>query len=379
MDLLPIWIFLFDQSFPSITVTSPNGGENWIVGSSHKITWTSSDVANVKIHYAYHISGFQYLKTIVESIPNANGSYNWIIPNTPATDCAVIITDDSNSSVNDISDAVFTISEQATSTITVTSPTGGENWQVGSSHDVSWTSTSVTNVKVEYSTNNGTNWTSIVSSTSSDGSYSWTIPNTPSSNCKVKISDAANSSVYDQSNNVFTICSQPTSTIAVTLPNGDEELKIRSFYQITWASNTIDNVKIELSTDNGGNWINLVQFTKSDGSYGWTVPNILSTNCRVKISSVSNIYINDQSDNSFTIKTGQFTEQTSISLRGIEGGTAIWGDYNNDGNLDILVTGNSNSGYISKIYRNNGDNTFSEQNSILPSNLAAGNAALGRL
>jgi hypothetical protein len=59
-----------------------------------------------------------------------------------------------------------------------------------------------------------------------------------------------------------------------------------------------------------------------------------------------------------------FTEQTSISLTGVEGGSVAWGDYDNDGDLDILLTGYSNSGPVSKIYRNNGYNIFAEQTSI---------------
>jgi hypothetical protein len=33
-------------------------------------------------------------------------------------------------------------------------------------------------------------------------------------------------------------------------------------------------------------------------------------------------------------------EQTSISLTGISQGSVAWGDYDNDGDLDILLTGN---------------------------------------
>ncbi len=61
---------------------------------------------------------------------------------------------------------------------------------------------------------------------------------------------------------------------------------------------------------------------------------------------------------------GQFTEQTSIALTGVYGGSAAWGDYDNDGDLDILLTGNTYPDIISKIYRNNGDNTFTEQTGI---------------
>jgi len=60
----------------------------------------------------------------------------------------------------------------------------------------------------------------------------------------------------------------------------------------------------------------------------------------------------------------QFTEQTNISLTGVRDGSVAWGDYDNDGNLDILLNGYSINDRISKIYKNNGNNTFTEQTGI---------------
>ncbi|MBL7066980.1 MAG: VCBS repeat-containing protein [Candidatus Marinimicrobia bacterium] len=63
--------------------------------------------------------------------------------------------------------------------------------------------------------------------------------------------------------------------------------------------------------------------------------------------------------------TEQFTEQTGISLTGVYNSSVAWGDYDNDGDLDILLTGiTGSSAYVSKIYRNNGDNSFTEQTGI---------------
>jgi len=59
-----------------------------------------------------------------------------------------------------------------------------------------------------------------------------------------------------------------------------------------------------------------------------------------------------------------FTEMTNISLWGVNESSVAWGDYNNDGDLDILLTGAANPWFTSRIYKNNGDNTFTEQNSI---------------
>jgi len=51
----------------------------------------------------------------------------------------------------------------------------------------------------------------------------------------------------------------------------------------------------------------------------------------------------------------------SAGLTGVYGGSVAWGDYNSDGKLDILLTGSdSGSVPVSKIYKNNGNGTFSE-------------------
>ena len=59
----------------------------------------------------------------------------------------------------------------------------------------------------------------------------------------------------------------------------------------------------------------------------------------------------------FKNEDGQFIEQ-DFSLPGLFSGSASWGDYDNDGDLDLLLTGAidfSISNYLSEIYRNDGD------------------------
>jgi len=90
-------------------------------------------------------------------------------------------------------------------TITVSSPNGGETWEAGTTHDILWSSENISgNVKIEYSTDNGTNWTAIETSTKNDGSYAWTVPDDPATECLVRIMDL-DDVPFDVSDDVFTI------------------------------------------------------------------------------------------------------------------------------------------------------------------------------
>jgi hypothetical protein len=63
-----------------------------------------------------------------------------------------------------------------------------------------------------------------------------------------------------------------------------------------------------------------------------------------------------------TSPTVTFTELIGASLTGVSFSSDAWGDYDSDGDLDILLTGYTTSGPISEIYKNNGNGTFSRDN-----------------
>ncbi len=61
---------------------------------------------------------------------------------------------------------------------------------------------------------------------------------------------------------------------------------------------------------------------------------------------------------------GVFTD-INAGLTGVHYGSTAWGDYDNDGDLDILFTGNTGSGLISVVYRNDGGGVFTDINAGL--------------
>jgi hypothetical protein len=129
-----------------------------------------------------------------------------------------------NTYVEDVSDATFEISTAAQS-ILVTSPNGGEKWLVGSQQNITWTNQNFNSaVKIVYSINNGSSYLPVTANASNTGLYSWPIPNTPSKNCLVKVSDASDGNPTDASNAVFEIAvpdnTQPGTNVTVDIGNG---------------------------------------------------------------------------------------------------------------------------------------------------------------
>lgn len=113
-----------------------------------------------------------------------------------------------------------TITEPTAQTITLTSPNGGESWTVSSSHSITWTSTGgISIVNLWYSTNGGSSW-NFIDSVSNTGTFNWVIPNSPSTQCLVKVSNSANGSINDVSDAAFTIASACNLTVSITTGTG---------------------------------------------------------------------------------------------------------------------------------------------------------------
>jgi len=66
----------------------------------------------------------------------------------------------------------------------------------------------------------------------------------------------------------------------------------------------------------------------------------------------------------------------NTDLPGVAASSVAWGDFDNDGDLDILLTGRTSTNVLSRIYRNQGNGTFTDINAGLPG-VALGSAAWG--
>jgi hypothetical protein len=240
--------------------------------------------------------------------------------------------------------------------ITVTSPDGGETWTAGASKTIQWsTSGSVGNVKIRYSVNNGSSWSTVTSSTSNDGSYTWTVANNVSTQCRVKISEASDGDPTDASNAVFTIqaASPATPTITVTSPDGGESPTGGSAFAINWSSTgSVGNVKIHYSVNNGGSWSTVSSSTANDGVFNWSVPNIDAGQCLIKISEASDGDPSDTSNGSFSISAAAAAASVTVTSpnggESIEGGASYniqWSSTGTVGNVKIQYSTDSGANW----------------------------------
>ena len=78
----------------------------------------------------------------------------------------------------------------------------------GSTYTIRWeTEGEISDVLIEYSTNNGSDWTAVnPPNAGNTGSYEWDpVPVADSNECLVRISDSTDPAVYDTSDKLFTI------------------------------------------------------------------------------------------------------------------------------------------------------------------------------
>jgi hypothetical protein len=96
-------------------------------------------------------------------------------------------------------------------TASVTSPEGGETWKAGSSHTITWSASDnvgVSTIDLAYSTDGGATYPgTIATGLSNSGSYTWSVPNAPSTTARVRVTahDAAGNTGSGASTGNFTI------------------------------------------------------------------------------------------------------------------------------------------------------------------------------
>ena len=282
----------FDVVAPTITVTAPNTGVSWVVGSAHDIAWNHNLGIGTSVRIELSRDGGSSWAVLTPSTPNITstaGSFSWVVNGPVTTAARVRVMWTGDSSVQDVTDVNFAVQ----SSIAVTAPNTAVTWAAGSTRTITWTH----NYGVAYpfdidvSTNGGVTWQSLASAipaaTATGGSYSATMPAIVTSNALVRVSPASHPGDGDFSNTPFTL---DTPVLTVTAPKTNVNWKIGSSRNITWSHNlgTLESVRIELSRDGGITWTEIADGILnsgiSSGSFSWIVTGPATSQARIRIS-----------------------------------------------------------------------------------------------
>ena len=307
-----------------IQVASPNGGETWTAGTYQTIRWTYSGNPGSYVKIELLRAG-----TVVSAITRSalmgsagNGSYRWLIPSTQAggSDYRVRVTSTTNAVYTDTSDSDFTITGPS---ITLTSPNGGEAWEIGTTKTITWTyiGSVGTYVKLELFQNGA--WQTIASSAlASSKAYNWPIPYsvTPNVNSRVRITSNTNPSISDTSEADFTFTPSSNFIEALEPDVPDTVLMAGQSTVITWNYGGDPGRYVKISLYSAGSLKSTIASSVaiSNKAYTWRVPATLAerSDYRVRITSTSIAQLWDDGQSDFTV----VQPPTAISLSVPNGG-----------------------------------------------------------
>ncbi len=296
-----LFVFQFNNLAPRIPVSllEPANQQAFCSNNPINFSWSRvADPANDPHAYWFSLKGPGVDTTYVLSTDTiftlnnvaslANGTYKWYI--TTTDEATQIATRDTFSFL------------KTTRSLSLSSPNGNELLKAQSNVSINWSAACVDSVEISYSIDDGTTWNVVQSSLpASSGSYAWSVPNTPTTQGRIRVRDISDTTLSDLSSSSFTIF--VSVNVEVLVPNGGEVWESESMHQISWTYENVSNITIEYSIDNGSTWTTIIaDTTASTGTIDWQLPNVSdTTDALVRIINLSNPSVADTSDAVFTI------------------------------------------------------------------------------
>jgi uncharacterized protein (TIGR02145 family) len=434
-----------------LLLQSPYGGENYQIGSNHKITWGGNNLTDTRIKIEYSTDNGTNWIEITSSTPAIDGAYNWTIPNTASKNCKVRITDINNVTSSSISDAVFTIFKnpcpgssniehggQTYNTVVIRNQCWfKENLNIGTmipglqesanngflekycyNDDtancskygglyqfsetretglcpVYWHVEQIPVDAVLYDGDAlkeigqgsgfgaGTNTSGFSALLSgrrwTDGTfismgsvawfpYRWELPFTLANFLGNNFNNINYTDQFSNCGGSIRCVRDDVGPLLLKSPAGGENYQIGTTQKISWTLSEVINIKIDYSTNNGTSWINITpSFPTSQGSYNWTIPITPSTNCKVRISSTDHSDTNSVSNifQIYQVPTNPCPGIPTVNYAGQTYNTIAIGDQcwmRENVNIGTMINVNvdqSNNGIVEKYCYNNDTNNCS--------------------
>ncbi|MBE0665931.1 MAG: hypothetical protein IH584_08900 [Candidatus Aminicenantes bacterium] len=303
-------IVLAAIQLPAITVLSPNGGENWVIGSPVTVRWTPTAAEqNVRIMlYRGGTADANRLGNIVDSVRGNTGSFSWTAGvhsggrAVAGNDYRVRV------KIVGVNESDFGRDFSLLGTIAVSEPMETAAYEASTSTlHVAWTAADVGgNVRIDLERQDGAERYVVSDSVAAGGSpLNWPIPlATAEGTYRVRVSQGAS----EGSSGRCHIMAYRPPGLAVLQPNGGEELVMGRSYPVRWRPRHLSgNVRVELLKD--GRLVGVLSDSSPVGgmcTYYWdaktcgTVKLLARGGYKVRVSTLDGLH-SDVSDRSFSL------------------------------------------------------------------------------
>ncbi len=255
----------------SVTLLAPNGGERWVEGRIHTITWESATTCGPTVDLTLVHPSASLQELIAAGVPN-DGSHAWVAHRLgEASEGYFIRVTDTAGGASDESDGPFSILEAGDSCApALVFPNGGETWAAGEPYLISWDWEGACGELVAIDLlRAGSPCQTISAATPNTGTFIWT-----ASQCSgqpdgyaIRVTDLT-SGAADASDGSFSIF-QPCA-ITVTAPQGGEVLLEGARAEITWLRAGTCNGPVAIDLLRAGAVCRTIATgVPNSGSYAW--------------------------------------------------------------------------------------------------------------
>lgn len=315
---------------PFIELTSPNGGNDLQVGAPFTIRWEANFSENINIQF-YRGLESDVLEMVIQDVPNNGECVITPLFDMPqGTNYIVKVASVQNSSVNDISDSYFEISDYVNdwnndpTGATILSVPHEGNYAIYNSGDIDWYKIYLDEDHTYYFENSseddfdtdfylyGPDYPYGVSVADDDDTnglqpyIEYTVPNNESGYYYLRVANYDNNPAkekqYDVGYYTLSVNSEWTDEILLTSPNGGEVWMKDTGKYISWIDQNSDNVDIHL-LKSGFPYITIETSYPNSGNYYWDIPSDIEVgdDYTIIVVNAENQSIYDESDYYFSI------------------------------------------------------------------------------
>ncbi|HEY3296548.1 MAG TPA: T9SS type A sorting domain-containing protein [bacterium] len=142
-------------------------------------------------------------------------------------------------------------------------------------------------------------WDTLIVTSSLDW-IPWSVTQPASNHCRIRLTSATRPEIMAETNGDFVIMPTP---ITVSTPSGGEVFHVGQHRVVMWDAPRLDgNVAVLLNSNYpSGTWMTVGPNRPNDGRVAWTIPNVNSTHCRIRVIAVRDRLTYGESAADFTI------------------------------------------------------------------------------